>query len=141
MTLRNPTIVEFDKPILAILEIIAGDRPKLRKILDGVWQCPHFNFEHCVEEKLEIYPDELEQPHGVADNIDQVLNFLKLHEREEEYCVAFTELLRENEPESGGWRWHKWGDYIGTREPQCEYLAHEPEIDRVIVWHVYRFKE
>ena len=35
-----------------------------------------------------------------------------------------------------GWRWHKWGPYIGTQDPQCEYLADEPEIKEVFV---YRF--
>ena len=34
----------------------------------------------------------------------------------------------------GGWRWHKWGEYIGKHNPQYEYLDHESGIDYVLVW-------
>ena len=32
----------------------------------------------------------------------------------------------------GGWRWHKWGEYIGVHEPQHEYLSYEKGIDYVL---------
>ena len=32
----------------------------------------------------------------------------------------------------GGWRWHKWGEYIGVHEPQHEYLSCEKGIDYVL---------
>ena len=35
------------------------------------------------------------------------------------------------------WRWHKWGPYIGTKEPKCEYLYDEPEIDKVVIFELY----
>ncbi len=38
----------------------------------------------------------------------------------------------------GGWRWHKWGDYIGNGSPTCEHLDDEKEFpDGVWVYHVY----
>jgi hypothetical protein len=41
----------------------------------------------------------------------------------------------------GGWRWHKWGPYIGTQEPKCEYIHDEPEIEEVFTYHVYELKQ
>ena len=32
----------------------------------------------------------------------------------------------------GGWRWHKWGEYIGVHEPRHEYLSCEKRIDYVL---------
>jgi len=29
-----------------------------------------------------------------------------------EYIISYKEMRKDTEPESGGWRWHKWGTYI-----------------------------
>lgn len=53
--------------------------------------------------------------------------------------AVFLTPIRKNEQEDGGWRWHKWGPYIGTQTPTCEYLYDEPLIEEVYVYHVQEF--
>jgi hypothetical protein len=45
--------------------------------------------------------------------------------------------MKANQPKEDGWRWRKWGQYIGALEPTCEYIADEPHIDKVYVYHIY----
>lgn len=50
----------------------------------------------------------------------------------------------ENRGKGGGWRWHKWGTYIGTLDPQCEYLDDEDfgeDFKYVLCFHLYHVKE
>lgn len=56
------------------------------------------------------------------------------------FYVTLTEVRRKDEPKSGGWRYHKWGEYYGTQEPQCEYLYDDLHIDSVWCFHVHRYK-
>lgn len=44
-----------------------------------------------------------------------------------------------DQPSEGGWRWHKWGPYVGDKHPEHEYLHDEgPEITQATCFHVYR---
>lgn len=36
----------------------------------------------------------------------------------------------------GGFRWSKWGSYIGKYERQSDYLDHETDLDFVFVWNL-----
>lgn len=79
---------------------------------------------------------------GVADNLDQV----KAHFREfiddpvRQYVVSLVRMRKAEQPEHGGWRWHKWGEYIGTQQPMCEYLYDEPVIEEVCVFDIYEVR-
>lgn len=76
--------------------------------------------------------------YGVADNIEQIKEHYKDQiESSNPIVISVTEIKKATQPEEGGWRWHKWGQYIGTKEAQCEYIKDEPEIDSVFVYHVY----
>lgn len=96
--------------------------------------------------------------YGVADNATQVMrrleqslkDYLFGNDLEEEFylgksLVKFMELYPEyklvllmtpyvntKDCSWGGWRWHKWGEYIGVHEPQHEYLSCEQGIDYVL---------
>lgn len=96
--------------------------------------------------------------YGVADNATQVIrrleNSLKSYffrnSLDEEFYLGLSLVkLIENYPDYklvllmtphvntkdcswGGWRWHKWGEYIGVHEPQYEYLSYEKGIDYVL---------
>ena len=96
--------------------------------------------------------------YGVADNATQVIRHLEQslkdyffgNDLEEEFylgksLVKFIELYPEyklvllmtphvntKDCSWGGWRWHKWGEYIGVHEPQHEYLSCEQGIDYVL---------
>jgi len=45
------------------------------------------------------------------------------------YCISFEVFKKSEEPPSSGWRWCRWGEYIGTQEPKADYLYDEPFIE------------
>ena len=55
-----------------------------------------------------------------------------------EFVILLTPIANHHDLSSwGGWRWHKWGEYIGKHTPRYEYLDHETGIDFVFVWELY----
>lgn len=80
--------------------------------------------------------------YGVCDSVRQVLDKVKpLYDPKREFVVLFTPVMRHNQSSEGGWRWHKWGEYIGNKDSQCEYLYDEPNIDGVLIYHIYERKQ
>lgn len=81
--------------------------------------------------------------YGVCDYenfIEQISEYYKNYLSESnprKFFVTVELISKESQPKSGGWRWHKWGPYIGTKEPRCEYLYDEPEIDKVVIFELY----
>lgn len=83
---------------------------------------------------------------GVCDNVQQVLDKWGdiLESDEHKYFIWFSPVFqdKENAWQGGGWRWHKWGEYIGTLEPRCEYLDDEDFPDDwqgyVLCYHIFR---
>ncbi len=76
--------------------------------------------------------------YGVCDNVQ---NFLEVFDEElksikEEVFVILTPIFRKCQPEYGGWRWHKWGPYIGNHDQQHEYLYHE-SIDVIWIYQIF----
>ena len=57
------------------------------------------------------------------------------------YFIRFTPVFNHHNGAIGGWRWHKWGRYLGKHTPQCEYLDEETNIDYVLLWHLYPLKK
>lgn len=77
-------------------------------------------------------------PYGVCDNADQLLkHFPELEASDRQFVVTLTEIRKDEQPRNGGWRWHKWGPYIGNHTPEHEYLYDEEDIDVVFVYHIY----
>lgn len=96
--------------------------------------------------------------YGVADNATQVIRHLssslkayffgndlddefylgkslvKMIERYPEYklVLLMTPHMNTKDCSWDGWRWHKWGKYLGVHEPQHEYLSCEQCIDYVL---------
>lgn len=96
--------------------------------------------------------------YGVADNATQVIRHLenslksylfgndleddfwlgralvKMIELYPEYklVLLMTPHVNTKDCSWDGWRWHKWGEYIGVHEPQHEYLSCEQGIDYVL---------
>jgi hypothetical protein len=79
--------------------------------------------------------------YGVADNLEQIVD---LYNKNEEgwfygnHVILCCKVTKDPDSPCSGWRWHKWGPYIGTQNPQCEYLNDEPEIDEVIIFSIYK---
>jgi hypothetical protein len=76
--------------------------------------------------------------YGVCDDVGNLLESIpELITSTNQFVVLLTEINRDSEPDVGGWRWHKWGPYVGNKTPMCEYIKDEPLIDRVYCYHVY----
>jgi hypothetical protein len=79
--------------------------------------------------------------YGVCDNHEQILTHIpEVKESEQKFIISLTLIRKADQDENGGWRWHKWGEYIGTQNPQCEYIYDEPTIEQVYVYHIYRIE-
>ncbi len=58
--------------------------------------------------------------------------------------VWMTVVKREDQPQSGGWRWRKWGTYIGEYPNEIEYLYDcdgkydRPLIDEQWIYHLQK---
>lgn len=76
--------------------------------------------------------------YGVADSISQVLarNTGRLEHPAREYVLSVWAVRRHQEGERG-WRWRKWGEYIGSRKPTYEFLRDEPEIKRAVYFEFH----
>lgn len=130
-----------------ILSIICGGEPQFERIIPGVYKCNHFNF-HSVLDASGVSFDEYStefsiNPYGVCDSPEQFLSDFgqEIAESPNYYIVAFTQLLKSEQPPQGGWRWHKWGPYVGHQSPQAEYLYDEPKIDEVYVYNIYQITD
>ena len=118
------------------------------KIEDGVFISAFpFNFHHTLTpsptfEQEYDFLGRYVSTYGVADNVEQIKNhYLPLLDNSKNYCIGIS-IVKKSEQESwGGWRWHKWGEYIGEQNPQCEYLYNEPEIEEVMVYSIILLEE
>lgn len=136
------TIPQDEDPILNIVGNGQSSIPKKhRDDAPGLYVIPHFNMDVFIEglKFEEQYPEsEMFSPYGVCDSIDQFMEDVGkcLREDERKFVVSFTHV--EKSPEDGGWRWHKWGPYIGRGKPEYEYLRDEKGFESgVWVYHIY----
>lgn len=96
-----------------------------------------------LDEWYRVYRERVESgwppaSYGVSDSLQQVVERYPMIDEDPRPLVVIGSVIRRDaQPAYGGWRWHKWGEYIGVHEPQCEYLHDEPEIEQVWVWHIY----
>ena len=67
--------------------------------------------------------------YGVADNIKQIKRYYKkqIKDTNNKFVISVTPVYQDknNRGKCDGWRWHKWGVYIGKLKPKCEYLDDE----------------
>ena len=100
---------------------------------------------HLEEKGRFPEPDEFRSDYGVADDLDQIRAYYKseIEDPQRYFVIGVTPVEKDpdNAGKGGGWRWHKWGPYIGTQDPQCEYLDDEPEIDKIFVFSLYELRD
>ena len=123
----------------------------------GIYQCAFaFNFSEDEFEELKklswddrykIFPNFEKQTYGVADNVEQIKEYYKeeVSDKHKKYAICVTPVWqeRENKGKGGGWRWHKWGGYIGKLNPQCEYLDDEDfgeDFEFILTFTLYAVK-
>lgn len=138
--LKNPRIGVSDPSIERVLTAI-GQGGKPTELEPGIYLTNSFSFGHNILQPHESYPELGDLgPYGVCDNVDQVKKVYAdyLNDPFRSFCISLTKVSKAEQSPSGGWRWHKWGDYIGDKNPQCEYLYDEgPEIEEVYCFHIY----
>lgn len=78
---------------------------------------------------------------GVADSPEQVDALIGdfLRTKEEHFVVILTPIYKNPAAAGtyGGWRWSRWGQYIGTQDPKTDYLDDDPVIDMVYVFQTW----
>lgn len=98
-----------------------------------------FNFDGFIKERcMENIIDEWVE-YGVCDDYTQILEKYDnlLNNPNKHYVIGLSVVERKNQSLDCGWRWHKWGEYIGTQNPQHEYLYDDIHIDKVYCFHIY----
>ncbi len=138
--------VSNDLQTVIVNIINRGGQVVPEKIDQGMYIVGHWNVEEMVvgdevrkrwnEEKYVSPPF---PEFGVVDYPHQLLEVVDLHTIPEKVFVTFVKIERDqsNANIGGGWRWHKWGDYLGIQNPQCEYIDDEPDIECVYTFSVH----
>jgi hypothetical protein len=129
-------IAKITNPNINIFEV--------EKLRVGVYEINHFNLDLCIPPKYKftLYPklnDANFPTSGVCDSYEQILKKCPelLEDDGRKFIISLTRIIAENQPEEGGWRWHKWGEYIGDYKPICEYIYDEKDlINEVFVYEI-----
>lgn len=165
MLVHEPRMLQDTDSVLAMIAALNGNTSEVEELRRGVYLIGHFNGEVPGYNRYPNFyllnPDDSQEEvesrehiaqmtgtdrdldwsrncYGVCDDLEQLLShFPELEAPGREFYVTLTEVRRDNQPAQYGWRWHKWGPYIGTHEKQCEYLYDEVGIDRVFCYHIY----
>lgn len=139
-------------PILAAITKMNGQDETDICLQQGVYQIGHFGGSHWPGAGWTSYPDVTHPDHppkdwddernayGVCDSMENMLEKLPILQHPvREFIVTLTPIHRDvtHKGRGGGWRWHKWGPYIGSQVPTAEYIDDEPLIELVYVYHVY----
>ena len=69
---------------------------------------------------------------AVVDSLEQLKEtpwYKALEAHEDPFVLSLTHIAKDpsNKGQGGGWRWHKWCEYMGNGTPTVEYLDDEPE--------------
>lgn len=81
--------------------------------------------------------------YGVCDSPQQFIDKFgkRLEADPRQFVICFTRVRKADQYEHGGWRWHKWGPYVGKGRPTTEYLYDEPKFEEVYCYHIYHVEE
>jgi len=142
--LYTPPIRRVHDPVGRMLGILSplGQDYKIHGlglIEIGHWN-PEFIFEMTDADKWADF-DRMSE-YGVCDSPVQFHEYhgALLEADRRRITVFFVHVAKdpENAGEGGGWRWHKWGPYIGDHLPTTEYLDDEAGFDDgVYTYHAY----
>jgi len=125
----------------------------------GIYRCNmDFNFTHEEFKEFKddnnisddnsynaFAPNYEKAQYGVADSVEQIKEYFKeeIEDKNNKYFITVTYVFqdKENRGKGGGWRWHKWGTYIGKLNSEYEYLDDEDfgeEFKYVLCYHLFK---
>jgi hypothetical protein len=117
--------------------------------VSGVFVC-FLNFEHDVDNftqhHLKCNWDDINY-YGVCDNASQLIEYYnklianKELDNNKTYGLFLVPHFKSSQPEKWGWRWEKWGEYIGVQKSVSDYLYDEPNIEMVYSFNIYEIDE
>lgn len=111
--------------------LVFGNRPTI-EIQTGIYTINHFG-------SSDFLPGYITYDYGVCDSAENLLEVMpELEASDQKFVVTLTPIDGTQEPERNGWRWHKWGEYIGNQEPKHEYIYDDVHIGVVYVFHIYK---
>lgn len=122
-------------------------------IKEGIIFDKSLNFHHKVnlkfkednqklkDDNFEINPLIDSEPYfGICDSFEDVLRIYDFNKLKDNYTIVVSPIEKKVQPSKEGWRWSKWGKYIGNQTPLAEYLYDEPVIEGVFIFQTYKFK-
>ena len=126
-------------PISEMIGQLNGNDFTPEVLEEGIIIISHFSADYYLQDYKKWIGNNLSiNEYGVCDHYTQILKQCpELKDPERVFLITLTPIKRKNQPSSGGWRWHKWGPYIGTKTPKHEYLYDEDGIDEVFVYNIY----
>lgn len=148
MLINEPRVLNFaNNPLLAI--IASMEKGEQKHLDTGIYEVNHFGcspfidgYKDWPDEKLVNKDGDRFCNYGVCDNYQQILEQCPmLKESNRQFFITIKSVKKKEQSDWGGWRWHKWGPYIGTQQPTTEYIYDEPIIEEVYVFHIYELKE
>ena len=144
------------EPFHPVLAVISGGRRTKKLPEIGCYLSHHWSMDLVLGKRIiEDYPEfdsreagiygsrkpqeEDLEAIGVCDSPKQLLEKFgkQIREDKRNFIISFVKIRRDEQPSQGGWRWHKWGTYVGNQEPKYEYLYDEPDIEEVYTYHIY----
>lgn len=146
MLINEPLVLNNSNLLLTILSSLEDGEQK--QLDTGIYEVNHYGCSPFIDGYTDYYTDENKElvdrkgdwfcNYGVCDNYQQILEQCPmLKESNRQFFITVKSVKKNEQSEIGGWRWHKWGPYIGTQEITTEYLYNEPIIEEVFVYHIY----
>ena len=134
----NNTLYEFEK---GVYETNLNFNHTLMDWFDieYVQEFDNFNKYRLSNHSKILFPIEFKSDYGVCDNYQQVLDkYPEIVDSKDYYVISLARVRKKDQPSRNGWRWEKWGSYIGTQKSKAYYLYDEPEIDEVFCFHILK---
>ena len=138
-----------DELPMALSMGLASGELDLKQVEPGVYEAFSHNFGFIVDElevsgiKFDAWFDSADSPHQwgasnvTCDNVDQAKKHWQSHvdDPQKEFVLVLSPVhcSPENAGQGRGFRWSKWGPYIGTQEIKHEFLDDEVGIDKVFL--------
>ena len=103
---------------------VSDNATQVKKYID---ECIH-TYQHNDETNIDKYFE--------GENLVQFMDAMEKQNCEYGFVLLLTPIVNEHNGEWGGWRWCRYGEYIGHHKIKHEYLNDEKGVDFVFTWEL-----